>query len=147
MKRITALTLVALFGLAILTQVGHSQKPDMVDTFMRAKLVHSQIVVEGLTTEDFDMIAKGAQDMSLLSQDSQWQVLQTPEYIRRGAEFRRSADKLKREAQEEDLDGALLAYVDVTIKCVECHKYIRQVQNARLDEVQFPELPRVSTGD
>ncbi len=147
MKQFTVITLVALLSIAFLTRPGHSGKDDPVETFMRAKLVHSQNVVEGLTTEDFDMIAKGAQEMSLLSQATRWQVLQTPEYIRRGSEFRRAAEKLKTEAKEKDLDGALLAYVDVTMKCVECHKYVRGVQNARLDEIRVSDLPRVSVGD
>lgn len=52
-------------------------KPDRVATFMRAKLAHSQNVLEGLSVGDFGLIAKGAHDLSLASQDSNWQVLQT----------------------------------------------------------------------
>ena len=147
MKRFLALTIVAGLAVGVLLSQEDSLKDDAVETFMRAKLTHSQKVVEGLTTEDFDMIAKGAQEMSLLSQATQWQVLQTPEYIRRSGEFRRATDKLKQEAQDKDLDGSLLAYVDVTMKCVACHKYVRKVQNARLDDFQLPDVPRRAVGD
>lgn len=104
---------------------------DVIDVFMRAKLQHSQKVLEGLTTEDFSVVAKHSQAMALLSQDQQWQVLQTPEYLQRSVEFRRAIEALTEAAKKENLDGATLAYVDVTMKCIECHKYLRRVRQAR----------------
>jgi hypothetical protein len=104
-----------------------------VKTFMRAKLSHSQSVLEGLTTQDFDKIAKGAQEMSLLSLASQWQVLQTPEYVRRSGEFRREAGAIKAAAEKKNLDGATLAYLKATLSCIECHQYVRTVREARLE--------------
>jgi cytochrome c556 len=56
--------------------------------------------------------------------------LQTPEYSQRSAEFRRAADALTEAARKRNLDGATLAYVDVTTKCVSCHKYVRGVRIA-----------------
>ena len=53
-------------------------EPNRVGEFMKAKLQHAQRVLEGLATEDFDLIAKHSQEMSLLSQAATWQVLQTP---------------------------------------------------------------------
>jgi hypothetical protein len=108
-----------------------------VETFMRAKLIHSQKVLEGLTTENFDLIAKESQQMSLLSLASTWQVIETPEYTRRSNEFRRAADDLTKAAKNKNLDGATLAFVNVTLKCVECHKYVRTVRQAELDLPQW----------
>jgi len=147
MKRFCSAVVIAAVAVALMVSDGHSEKPDSVETFMKAKLDHSKNVLEGLTTEDFDVIAKSAQEMSLLSQATQWQVLQTPEYVRRSGEFRRATDKLKNEAKEKDLDGALLAYVDVTMKCVECHKYVRSVQNAGLDDLNLPNSIPTGFGD
>ena len=100
-------------------------EPDQVAVFMRAKLAHSQDVLEGLSLADFGLIAKGAQELSLASQAASWQVLQTEEYARQSGEFRRSCDTLRRAAGEENLDGALLAWMEVTMKCVQCHRYVR----------------------
>jgi hypothetical protein len=100
-------------------------QPDKVAVFMRAKLAHSQDVLEGLTTEDFDLIEKGAQELALASLDSNWQVLQTEDYVRQSAEFRRACGTLRDAAKAKNLDGAALAWVDVTLKCVQCHKYVR----------------------
>ncbi|QDU92631.1 hypothetical protein [Lignipirellula cremea] len=94
--------------------------------FMQVKLVHAQEVLEGLVTEDYDMIAKSANQLALLSQDAQWHVLQTPEYTRRSEEFRREIDLLTEAAREKNLDRATLAYVKVTFHCVDCHKYVRK---------------------
>ena len=104
--------------------------PDRVAGFMRAKLAHSADVLEGLSLADYDLIAKGAQELSLVSQDSSWQVLQTEDYARQSAEFRRACDRLQRAAQEENLDASLLAWMDVTMKCVQCHRYVRDEERA-----------------
>lgn len=101
------------------------KEPNEVAVFMRAKLKHSQNVLEGLTSENYDLIAKSSQEMSLLSQASTWQVLQTAEYRERSMEFRRSVDAVTEAAKKKQLDAAALAYVDVTLKCVSCHKYVR----------------------
>lgn len=101
---------------------------DRVGVFMRAKLAHSQNVLEGLTTEDFDLIERGAQELSLASLDSNWQVLQTEDYVRQSAEFRRACDSLRTAAQGKNLDGATVAWMDVTLKCVQCHKYVRDAE-------------------
>jgi cytochrome c556 len=103
-------------------------QPDRVAVFMRAKLGHAEHVLEGLAVADYELIERAAQELSLASLDSNWQVLQTEDYVRQSAEFRRACDSLKKAAQEKNLDGATLAWVDVTLKCVQCHKYVRDAE-------------------
>ena len=131
MKRPLVLPIVCLGTVLLSVTSGSSQQVDKVGEFMRAKLLHSQKILEGLTTENYDLMAKHAQEISLLSQASTWQVLQTPEYRDRSTEFRRSADALTEAARKKNLEAAALAYVDVTLKCVNCHKYIRKVRMAQ----------------
>ncbi len=106
-------------------------QPDQVAVFMRAKLAHSQNVLEGLAMEDYDLISRGAHDLALASQASSWQVLQTEDYARQSAEFRRSCDNLRTAAKAKNLDGAALAWMEVTMKCVQCHKYVRDAERVR----------------
>src|SRR5258708_3321573 len=134
MKRLVVGGVVAIVVAGFLVGSGQSERPHNVRDFMRAKLSHSQKVLEGLTTEDFDMIAKNSQAMSLLSQATNWQVLQTEEYLQQSRDFRRTADSLTEAAKKKNLDGAALAYVELTMKCINCHKYVRGVRMARLDE-------------
>ena len=105
---------------------------------MRAKLVHSQKVLEGLTLEDFNLIAKHAQELSLLSQAAQWQVLQTPDYLHQSREFRRVADRLTESARQKNLDGATLAFTELTTECVHCHKYVRRTTRGRRRQTAGP---------
>jgi cytochrome c556 len=93
--------------------------------FMRAKLSHSEKILEGLAREDYDLIAQNSQAISLLCEEELWNVMQTPEYQERSKEFRRSVNSITAAAQKKNLEGAALAYIDATMKCVSCHSYIR----------------------
>ena len=115
---------------SVLTFTSVSSADDLGD-FMRAKLSHSEKILEGLTSADYDLIAKHAQAMSLLCVDEEWQVLKTPEYAERSREFRRSVDAITSAARAKNLEGASLAYVDTTMKCVSCHSYLRQNSRSR----------------
>jgi hypothetical protein len=120
----SAVAAVAIVGIA----AEAPPEPDRVAVFMRAKLGHAEHVLEGLAVADYELIERAAQELSLASLDSNWQVLQTEDYVRQSAEFRRACDALKKAAQEKNLDGAALAWVDVTLKCVQCHKYVRDAE-------------------
>jgi cytochrome c556 len=126
------LVMIALLGAAALAARGLAQDPDEVKDvkkFMRAKLTYSQEALEGLTLENFTAIERNAQQMALLSQDASWNVLETMEYYERSADFRRSVQELQAAARNKNLDGAALAYMGVTLKCIECHRYVRAVQH------------------
>ena len=99
--------------------------------FMKAKLEHSEKVLEGLATEDYELIAKNSQAISLLCEDELWAVLKTPEYVERSNEFRRSVNAITEAARRKNLEAATLAYVDSTMKCVTCHKYVRKARVQR----------------
>lgn len=147
MSRVSWCSVALLLLIVMLTAQGSAQQPNKVGEFMRAKLTHSQKILEGLAMEDFDLIAKHSQDLSLLSQAATWQVLQTAEYRDRSTEFRRSADALTEAAKKKNLEAAALAYVDVTMKCVNCHKYVRHVRMAKADPPLVEQLaPRVASG-
>lgn len=120
---------------------GQDQQPKLRD-FMRRKLEHSKKALEGIVVKDFDLIAKSAQEMSLLSLDASWQVLQTPEYFERSSEFRRTANTLDRKAREKNLDGAALSYIQLTTQCFDCHKYVRDQTTGKdkpLDRINKPQ--------
>ena len=47
-------------------------------------------------------------------------------------EFVSIVDELDRRAKEEDLNGATVSYIRLTMNCVECHKFTRD--NRILDQ-------------
>jgi cytochrome c556 len=129
-----ATVLGTVFAISVsLTTIQGEQEGKPVETFMRAKLAHSQSILEGLAVENYDQIAKSAQALTLLSQEADWKVLQTAEYAHQSELFRRNTKALTEAARKHNLDGATLAYVQVTLNCVECHKHVRSVQQARLE--------------
>ncbi len=93
--------------------------------FMKVKLDISREIVGGLAMADFTKITQGADELKKLSLESGWNVLTTPDYFRLSAEFRGSTDRLRRAAASKNIDGTTLAYFEVTLNCVRCHKYIR----------------------
>jgi hypothetical protein len=99
--------------------------PDKAKVIMQVKLDHAQKLLEGLAVEDFDNLTRNSNALTLLSMDTDWNIIQTSEYRRLSEEFRRSTKALTKSAQDRNLDGALLSYVGLTMKCVECHTYVR----------------------
>lgn len=97
--------------------------------FMRAKLVHAQKLLEGLALRDLNSVADHAQKLSLLSLESTWEVYHTGEYEQFSREFRRATQAMSDAAKANNLDQATLAYVDMTLKCVNCHRHVRDVQS------------------
>jgi hypothetical protein len=98
--------------------------------FMRKKLEFSKNVLEGLAREDFDLIAKNAKGLMVMSQASEWDDPVMPnveQYLSYTREFQRLTDELIRSGKQKNLDGATLAYVQLTVNCVNCHKYVRVV--------------------
>lgn len=104
-------------------------KPNDVSGPMQLKLRYAQKVLEGLAIEDFDQVAKNAQMLGLLAQDENWQVYQTPEYRQHSADFQRRADELAKAAKGKNIDGAAIKYLELTMCCVNCHKYTRDIQS------------------
>jgi len=110
---------------------NHASAQDALSAFMKAKLEHSQKTLKGLAKGDMDLVAKHSQAISLLCEDEMWAVLKTPEYHERSKEFQRSINAITDAARKHNLEAATLAYVDATLKCVSCHKYVRQTKPSR----------------
>jgi hypothetical protein len=106
---------------------------------MRQKLHHSQKVLEGLATANFPMISRSAEELIQLTKSEEWHVLRTARYQLFSNEFRRTAEDLVAKAESKNLDGAALAYVEMTLSCVRCHRYVREVREARREDKHFRE--------
>jgi hypothetical protein len=112
-----------------------SEKPQKVEPkaseIMTLKLKHAQQVLEGIALNDFDTIGKNSKDLLALSQKAEWRVFPTPSYLRHSNEFQRTTENLIQSAKDQNLDGATLAYLEMTLNCVRCHKYVRAERTAR----------------
>lgn len=111
---------------------GQSKQPSRVSQLMADKLKHAKTVLEGLALGDFAKISRSAEELVQLSKTAEWMVLRTPKYEMYSNEFRRAADSTIQKARAKNLDGATLAYFEMTMSCVRCHQYVREVRDARL---------------
>ena len=103
-------------------QIGHSQALDRV---MREKLEHAQQILAAIVVEDFETVEAEARALARLTEASAWSVFRTPEYKGHSADFLRASEALVEAARQRTIDGAALEYVNLTLKCVQCHKYVR----------------------
>lgn len=93
---------------------------------MRLKLEPAKGVLEGIALADFEMITKNAGTIRNLMLDEGWMVKQTEDYRRQSDEFRKVVEQLRVASEAKNIDGATLAYVQMTLRCVQCHQSLRK---------------------
>lgn len=136
MKRLFAIMLSSVVVIGLLsslnlqadppTPVDHRDDGSLLTPLMRMKLEKSKAILEGLTLEDYDKVASNARSLRLLSTESGWNVIQTREYADQSRDFQRAADLVVEAAEEKDIHRATMGYVAMTVRCVECHSYMRK---------------------
>jgi hypothetical protein len=133
MKRALLIVAVVCLSAAVLHLRSSAQDPPKVSDLMRKKLGHSQKILEGIALNNFDQISRSAEELILISKAAEWRVIKSPQYEVQSNAFRRAAETLIEKARDKNLDGATLAYVDLTLSCVKCHKYVRDTRVTKLD--------------
>jgi hypothetical protein len=122
--KITTFCALAFFGMTAVP-FGQPKVPVSTKEFMREKLERSQKLLGALTTEDYFTLGQLAQRLSAMTQEAGWQAFQNPDYTQFSANFRTQANALSKAAKEKNVDAATLAYVRMTMSCVDCHKFVR----------------------
>jgi len=102
-------------------------KKTPIQLFMRKKLEATQKVMEGLAIEDYDLIGQGARQLEGISAAADFAVVKEALYTQHADEFRRTIAKIQKGAKEKRLDSAALGYMDMTMSCIECHKFVRNM--------------------
>ena len=120
----------ALAGAFLAVRAQEPKRSPSRAKFMQVKLEYSKKVLEGLTLENFETIVKNAQALKRLSEAAERGGPTIPnagEYVVFTTEFQRLTDELVKKGREKNIDGATLAYLRLTMNCVNCHKYVRHV--------------------
>jgi cytochrome c556 len=149
--RIALFAIILLVGAGLAASLAQSKRNRAAKEFMRDKLELSQRVLEGLATEDYALIISKGTRLSAMTQDADWRLFENPDYDKESLTFRRHVDALVKSAKDKNLDAATLAYVRMTMSCVDCHKLVRGklVASARaqvLTEAQDEPLARLRKG-
>ncbi len=146
MKRVTTV-LVALGVLSVVPVLrGHEPEPPpdgsagkappvmsaKVREVMRRKKELAHDLLDAIVMQNFARVNEDAGALGRLSRAAEWQVLQTPRYLQYSLEFQEAAEKMGKNARDKNADGVTLAFTEMTLNCVRCHEYIRQVRSTRL---------------
>jgi len=101
-------------------------KTDPKTSLMQRKLQQSQKLLEGLALSDFAKITAATTELAQIRKEAAWMVLKTPDYDTFSMEFSRQIDAAAKAAKAKNIDAAVLAYMDMTLTCVKCHKHVRE---------------------
>ena len=134
MKRLS-LVLIVLAALVVWgwheVQVAQAQQTRL-QQLMHKKLTSSQKILEAITLADYKKVEDSAEDLIQISKTAEWFAYKTPRYDLHSNEFRRAAENLIQKAKTKNQDGVLLSYMDLTMSCVRCHTYVREIRDAKL---------------
>lgn len=112
-----------------------SQKSDQQELtlrdFMRKKLAASNQVLEGLCTDDMAMVKEGAVALSEISSAERWRVSNDVMYKQFSSEFREIIQQLQRAAESDNPDRVALKWMDATMGCLDCHRFVRGMRLAK----------------
>jgi hypothetical protein len=111
---------------------GKGKGKGKVSKIMQEKLKSSQKILEGIALADYDKITRSCEELIQLTTTEDWYVIKTPKYEMHSNEFRRTAEVIIQKAKNKNLDGVTLAYFEMTMSCVRCHQYVREVRDTSL---------------
>lgn len=123
--RTSAAVIILLLGGVLIGSEAQTKRSRAAKEFMRDKLELSQRVLEGIAMEDYNLIISKGARLSAMTQEADWRLFENPEYEQQSVAFRRQAEALVKSAKNKNLDAATLAYVRMTMSCVDCHKLVR----------------------
>ena len=129
--RLLGSLLIALATLAAAPARSNSpaEQPKKLPTeaeIMAAKVKHSQVLLDALARDDFKRIKQEATALIRISDAAEFlNAHKTDEYRLQTAAFRESVAAMADKAEAKNMDGVLLAYLDMSSRCVKCHQYTR----------------------
>lgn len=99
--------------------------------FMRKKLEASAQVLEGLTTDDLELVKAGAVRLHEMSAAERWFVSADPVYRQFSGEFRTITQQLIEASEAGNADRAAMKWMDATMSCLDCHRFVRGMHIAQ----------------
>lgn len=124
-----------LIGLAIsLWPSVVSPQERQLKALMREKLGHTQQILAAVVTSDWPALERQSRDLLRVAENPVWAAaFKTPMYARQSEAFLRATQDLLDAAERRDLEVAPIAYVSLTLTCVQCHRYTARARVAKRD--------------
>ena len=112
-------------AVALLSVRGEDQTDRQASVWMKQKLEATKNILGGLTKGDFEAIGKNANSMLAVGYLEKALRADVPGYRTFFGDFEYANKSLVAASKEKNIDKATLAYVQLTVSCVNCHKLIR----------------------
>jgi hypothetical protein len=122
LRNTMVLAILLALALPLRAQDGPAKKSSI---WMKQKVQASQAILAGLSSADFEAIGQNAAAMSLVESLERWVRADSPGYRTQLRLFEFADRELIRAAREKNIDAATLAFNQLTISCVNCHKIVR----------------------
>jgi hypothetical protein len=125
MKRFFFFAAIVLLASAASATAQDPRKDDEASPWMKRKLELSQRVFAGLAAGDYDAIGESARTMENLNRIELFIRGRNDDYRTQLRAFQFANRELIRAADAKNLDRATLAFQQMTLSCVNCHKQLR----------------------
>ncbi|MDX1926744.1 MAG: hypothetical protein SFV81_09510 [Pirellulaceae bacterium] len=93
--------------------------------WMAQKIEHSKKILEALTKEDFALVEDEANHLRTLGKIEGFVRRKDQAYRRYQQSFDSSLLEIAAQAKEQNVEGAVLAFNQLTTSCIACHKILR----------------------
>ncbi|KAA5546877.1 hypothetical protein FYK55_00135 [Roseiconus nitratireducens] len=113
---------------------GADAEGDTTSYWMEKKMGYAQQILRSLATGDYDAIHKDAKQLRTLSRVEGFVRSRNPEYQVQLKIFERVCDELARQSEQENLSGVTMAFNQLTVSCVECHRSLRVTDGLPSDQ-------------
>jgi hypothetical protein len=123
--------LILVILMAALGGSGASTQTVQLKRVMQVKLEHAQRLLGDVMVDNWAALQRDTEALQRITRDPAWAVLTSPEYVRHTLTFVRATEDLADAAKRRDLEATPLAYVSVTLSCVQCHRYVARMRVAK----------------
>lgn len=111
------------FSLLVLAAF-QAKTPSPVETLMKAKAGYAHRLLDAVVLGELETVRDQAFRLKAVAETADWNVMDTPEYVRESDAFIRATDRLLQAAASKNHEAVALAYVEITLTCVHCHRYM-----------------------
>ena len=98
---------------------------DNPKAIMQAKLSEAHSILEAMVFEDYALLETSAKALTAMDQQAEWTAEPSATYQERSTAFRRAVEQIERATQKREIEAVALGYVEMTLKCVQCHRTLR----------------------
>ncbi len=108
------------------TQTEQASEAHPMSYWMMKKTQVSQAIFAELAKGDMERVAKLSDELTFLNKVEGFVRTKIPGYSGHLQVFQFANQELGRQARKENVEGAALAFHQMTISCVSCHKLLRE---------------------